>query len=182
MNTLAQSPDSSDRETGAETRARLADAATRYTSAAEYREHEARDFAYSTRPALLLTDAEVDSVWPADSSEPAAISARLDAEAAASLAAHRERITALARRAARIGALPTESARHAAYDRLAVDLFNDGTTWIAGAGFSLDTTDGVTSVKIALDDQHFALLDPAEANRAMTTLLGLTLAATGAAR
>ncbi len=58
----------------------------------------------------------------------------------------------------------------------------DGTTWIAGIGFSLHTEDGVTSVKVALDDQHFALLDSAEAHQAVTTLLGLTLTATAVTR
>jgi hypothetical protein len=105
----------------------------------------------------------------------------LDAMAAASLAANRTHCAELATRAARISFL-SEDARDLAYTKFAAELFNDGTTWIAGVGFSLDTTDGVTSVKIALDDQHFALLDPAEGNRAVTTLLGLTLSASKVAR
>lgn len=129
MQSLPNTPDAHDGrdylgrpgETDAQTRARLADAATRYTSAAEYREHEARDFAYSTRSALMLTDAEVDLVWPADSNDPAAISARLDAEAAPSLAAHRERITALARRAARVNA-QAEPLKTLALARFAAEL------------------------------------------------------------
>jgi hypothetical protein len=105
------------------------------------------------------------------------VSQSLDDSAAAALAAHRERAAALARRAAAIRVLPQDE-RDAAYINLAADLYGERVQWIAGLGFSLDTADGVTRVKIALGDGQCVRLYPDEANRAVTALLGLTLAAT----
>jgi hypothetical protein len=89
----------------------------------------------------------------------------------------------IARRVAAVRHLP-QHARAAAYADLADDLYGDRVQYIGGIGLSLDLTDGVTSVKVQIgpDPEHFALLDPAEANRAVTALLGITLTATARAR
>lgn len=43
---------------------RRAEAANRYDTLAQYRECEARDFMFDTRPSLRLTEQDIAAVWP----------------------------------------------------------------------------------------------------------------------
>lgn len=90
------------------------------------------------------------------------------------LAEHRRRMAANAQRAARIEALPLGQRTHAVAV-FAAELLRDDSvvTWDAGVGTALHTDGQVTSALLALDDQHFALLDSRETIRLATRLLGL---------
>lgn len=108
----------------------------------------------------------------------------LDATMHAALAAGRARHKALAVRAAETTLLHEPDRTHtiATYAAELLAPTPDALAWDAHIGTGLDTSDGIASVKLAFDDEHFALLDPDEAFRLATRVLGLALTAKAAER